>query len=90
MGGSKEYPISDHAFAPCGCGDGECHYCAICKAQKCFHMHLFEPKCDEDFDLLCECGHSYDNHVWSEKEYGSDCEYVTCSCTNFRLKEGQP
>jgi len=46
--------------------------------------------CDADFDLLCVCGHSYDDHTWSETPEGSDCEYATCRCTQFRLKESQP
>jgi hypothetical protein len=50
----------------------------------------FEPKRDADFDLMCICGHSYDNHVWSETPEGSDCEYVTCRCTQFRLASAAP
>ena len=45
---------------------------------------------DEDFDLLCLCGHSYDDHVWSETPEGSDCEYATCQCKQFRLAPLQP
>jgi hypothetical protein len=51
---------------------------------------IFQPSCDADFDLICVCGHSYDDHTWSETPEGSDCEYVTCRCTEFRLKEYQP
>jgi hypothetical protein len=38
MGASKEYPITDHEFVPCGCGDPDCRYCAECKEQECFHQ----------------------------------------------------
>ena len=47
----------------------------------------FRPTRDADFDLPCMCGHSYDDHTWSETEEGSDCEYATCQCTKFRLKQ---
>ena len=37
MGGSKEFLITDHEYEPCGCGDPDCPYCAVCHEQECFH-----------------------------------------------------
>lgn len=38
MGASKEFPITDHPYVPCGCGDPTCRYCAECEEQECFHQ----------------------------------------------------
>lgn len=38
MGASKDCPIDDHEFEPCGCSDPGCPYCSICKEQQCFHV----------------------------------------------------
>lgn len=40
MGASKDFPITDHEFVPCTCGDPECRYCAECKEQECFHKSI--------------------------------------------------
>lgn len=37
MGASKEFPITDHPYTSCGCGDPECPYCGECREQECFH-----------------------------------------------------
>ena len=38
MGASKDFPITDHDYVPCGCGDPDCRYCAECKEQEHFHQ----------------------------------------------------
>jgi hypothetical protein len=38
MGASKEFPITDHEFIPCGCSDPDCKYCAECLEQESFHQ----------------------------------------------------
>lgn len=44
MGASKEFPITDHEYIPCGCGDPDCPYCAECHEQKCFHIPTQKPR----------------------------------------------
>ena len=47
---------------------------------------VFHPLSDDDFDLFCRCGHSYDDHTWSETPEGSTCEFVTCRCQQFNYR----
>lgn len=40
MGGSREFPITDHEFVRGGSTDPEYKYCAECHEQECFHAPL--------------------------------------------------